>query len=634
MIFRDLKAFFPFAGIGGAPRGFKKAKPYIKGLRGQWRVLGGIDNDAGAVANANRILEARIAVGDLFSAEQYERFHGCKPPDGWQELTPADIRAAAGGETPDLILTSPPCKGYSGLLAESKSKTDRYQALNELALRGVWLCLEAWADDPPAFFLLENVPRMATRGRKFLDRVVALLHHYGYATAETVHDCGDLGGLAQSRKRLLLVARHLEKVPNFLYQPPSKPLRAVGDVLGKLPVPGPDCDALPLHRLPRLHWKTWVRLAFVEAGSDWRSLNRLRVDDGMLADYALVPDRPYHNGAFGVQDWDEHAGTVTGNGRPAGGTFSVADPRFDPRDYDSQQYGVRNWGEPTGAVINVKSPGQGGFCVSDPRVGQERPRFNHAYRVVRFDETAPAVHGGAANVADPRPPAGPLFSKYAVSRWDGRTGTVIGGDDQGAYAVADPRPAWENRRNNLHVGAWDDHAHTVIAGGKGVQGGWLSVADPRPKLGMRDDRSYRRNVGHYGVVPWHATSGAITGSLKTDSGPGNIADPRLPAPSDKLQCLIVAEDGTWHRPFTTLECAALQSLFDIDEYRDFRLTGGSDGQIREWIGNAIPSDAAEAMAEVFGHALLLAGSGETFVLSNAPIWVREHVAAIQFGSTS
>src|SRR5690606_37791793 len=93
-----------------------------------------------------------------------------------------------------------------------------------------------------------------------------------------------------------------------------------------------------------------------------------------------------------------------------------------------------------------------------------------------------AVHGGSCNVADPHPPAGPLFSKYAVTPWESRTGTVIGGDDQGAYAVADPRPAWENRRNNLHVGGWNEPAHTVIGGGKGVQGGWLSVADPRPNM--------------------------------------------------------------------------------------------------------------------------------------------------------
>ncbi len=597
MITRELKAFFPFIGIGGAPRGFSKSRPRVDGLEGRWRVIGGIDSDVGAVANAARILNARVDVGDLFSAEQYEAFHGRPPPAGWHEMTPADVRSAAGGETPDLILTSPPCKGFSGLLAESKSKTGRYQALNELALRGIWLCLEAFADDPPSFFLLENVPRMMTRGRKFIDRVRDLLHHYGYATAETVHDCGVIGGLAQSRKRLLLVARHVDKVPNFLYQPPAKPLRAVGDVLGKLPVPGGSgSDEQPLHRLPRLHWKTWVRLAFVEAGSDWRSLNRLRVSDGVLADYGLVPARPYYAGALGVHRWSDSAGTIAGESLPANGAFSVADPRFDSKGNDYKQYGVGRWSEETGAVINVKSPGQGGFCVADPR--GERVLFNHAYRVVRFGRAAPSIAGSGG---------------------------------AGGLAVADPRPAWDNRHNNLHVGGWDDPARTVIAGGKGVQGGWLSVADPRPNM----DRSKGYVTGgHYGVVPWDGTAYAVTGSGQHDNGHNNVADPRLPAPNDKLQCLIVAEDGTWHRPFTTLECAALQSLFDIDAYREFRLDGASDGQCREWIGNAIPSDAAEAMGDVFGHALLLAASGQTFILSSASIWVRPMIAAIQYGETA
>ena len=47
-------------------------------------------------------------------------------------------------------------------------------------------------------------------------QIVDLLRAYGYAVAETTHDCGELGALAQSRKRFLLVARHIEKVPPFL----------------------------------------------------------------------------------------------------------------------------------------------------------------------------------------------------------------------------------------------------------------------------------------------------------------------------------------------------------------------------------------------------------------------------------
>ncbi len=45
-------------------------------------------------------------------------------------------------------------------------------------------------------------------------------------------------------------------------------------------------------------------------------------------------------------------------------------------------------------------------------------------------------------------------------------------------------------------------------------------------------------------------------------------------------CVIRALDGTWHRPFTTLDLAALQSLYDPDDYAEaaeqFVLHGRSD----------------------------------------------------------
>lgn len=138
------------------------------------------------------------------------------------------------------------------------SKTDKYQALNRLTLRGVWLMLEAWKDDPAEMIPFESVPRIATRGRHLLDQITGLLRIYGYAVAETTHDCGVIGGRAQSPKRFLLVARHIEKVPPFLYEPEKRPLRAVGDVLGKMVRPG-DLHAGPMHRIPSLQWKTWVR---------------------------------------------------------------------------------------------------------------------------------------------------------------------------------------------------------------------------------------------------------------------------------------------------------------------------------------------------------------------------------------
>lgn len=101
--------------------------------------------------------------------------------------------------------------------------------------------------------------------------------------------------------------------------------------------------------------------------------------------------------------------------------------------------------------------------------------------------------------------------------------------------------------------------------------------------------------------------------------------------ADQHDWNILAEDNTWHRPFTTLELAALQSLFDPEDPAEalaFGLAGESDQTDREQIGNAVPSDAAQAMASEMGRTLLLAWSGETFQLSCAPVWVRPVAAAI------
>lgn len=616
MIDTEIRVFHMFGAIGGGAKGFKRARPCIGTRSAHYRCLGSVDVDAAANRDFARLVGVPATTLDLADREQYIAIHGRAPGPEWREATPADIQRAAGGERPHVVFLSAPCKGFSGLLSEGKSKTDKYQALNKLTLRGIWLMLEAWKGDPPEFILFENVPRIATRGRHLLDQIQGLLRAYGYAVAETVHDCGKLGGLAQSRKRFLLVARHAEKVPPFLYEPDSRPLRAVGDVLGRMPLPG-DERAGPMHRVPALQWKTWVRLAFVEAGSDWRSLNRLAIEDGHLRDYLIVPE--LHRTVLGVNAWDRSMGTVAGSNLPTNGAYSVADPRFGASEkwHDGQAYGVRRWADTSGTIGGQQNPGQGGYSVADPRCGETK--HNNCFRVVRMGDTSPAVTGGT-------------------------------GPSAGGLAIADPRPDWDGRHGHMHVADWGGPSRTVTAGGKGVQGGHLSVADPR--AGLAKDRSAYLTGGHYGVVSWDAASGAVSSSACHDSGRWSVADPRLcldcgptmaecrypdcnfgrrplPAAADKLVCRIQALDGTWHRPFTTLELAALQSLVDPeDAWVPWQLDGESDQAWRERIGNAVPPDAAQAVAEVIGETLLLAWSGETFLLSARPIWVRPLVAAI------
>ncbi len=588
----EIRHFHLFCGLGGGARGFNRASPRVGNLQAKFRCLGGIDVDPASIRDFGRLAGVPGTVLDLFDREQYRTFHGAEPPADWREATAADIQRAAGGERPNIVFLSAPCKGFSGLLSEGKSKTDKYQALNRLTLRGVWLMLEAWRDDPPELVIFENVPRIATRGRHLLDQIVALLRAYGYAVAETTHDCGEIGGLAQSRRRFLLVARHAEKVPSFLYQPRSKPLRAVGDVLGRMLLPG-DLRAGPMHRVPSLQWKTWVRLAFVQAGSDWRSLNRLAIEDGTLRDYLIVPEM--HAGMLGVQDWTRHSSTVTGKGRPSCGNFAVADPRFEQSALwsDGQAYGVRRWDASMGTVAGQQGPGQGAYSVADPR-HHGPAKHSNEYRVVRWDRAAMAVtsaHGTGQAVADPRRD-GPCFGKYAVTPYGTHAGTVISGSTtgQGAFAVADPRS------------------------------------------GMDAERTAYTTGGHYGVVPWDSQAGAVSGAACHDNGRWSVADPRMPAAADKLVCRIVSEDGTWHRPFTTLELAHLQSLVEPDELLE--LDGTSDQAKRERIGNAVPSEAGEAIAHVMGETLLLALSGETFILSAQPVWVRPIALGLAMGTTA
>lgn len=551
----EIRHFHLFCGLGGGGAGFNKGEARVGRMEAVFRCLGGVDVDPAAIADFKRLTGVKGTVLDMFSRDQYQAFHGSEPPAEWREAMPVDIRLAAGNKRPHIVFLSAPCKGFSGLLSETKSRTERYQALNGLTLRGVWLMLEAWADDPPELVLFENVPRVATRGRHLLDQIGAMLREYGYAVAETTHDCGELGGLAQSRKRFLLVARHMAKVPAFLYQPVKKPLMSIGALLGRAPLPG-DMRAGPMHRMPALQWSTWLRLAFVQAGSDWRSLKRLNVQDGYLRDYLLVPE--FRNGTLGVRHWAEACGTVTGNGRPMTGAFSVADPRFGHSEHwnQGQQYGVHQWNDSSGAITGQQWPAQGRFSVADPRLSGVR--HNNVYRVVRWTDASPAVTAG--------------------------TGPTAGG---------------------------------------------LSIADPRPGL-TRSRGDHYLTAGHYGVVPWDKPSYAVTGSGRHDNGPNNVADPRLPAGDERLVAVIRAEDDTWHRPFSTFELCALQGLVDVEEHLE--LEGLFDSDWRERIGNAVPPPAAAAIASVMGRTLLLAWSGETFLLDSQPIWVRPIARALTIGA--
>ena len=179
-----------------------------------------------------------------------------------------------------------------------------------------------------------------------------------------VHDCGIIGNLAQSRKRALLIARHTEKIPPFVYQPRHHSLRGVGEVIGKLPLPG-DPIAGPMHRIPALQWKTWLRLALVPAGKDWRALNELTVINGQLRDFGIVPETTLRDNALGVSRWTDSAPVITSYRAPGQGRFAVADPRPDEQ-WHNEALGVRDWTDSGRVVAGASRPHNGAHSGRRP----------------------------------------------------------------------------------------------------------------------------------------------------------------------------------------------------------------------------------------------------------------------------
>ncbi len=616
-------------GIGGTALGTAKARAIVGGAAARFQAIGGIDVDPQACRDYTRLTGAPALCVDL------------------HELQPAELRAFTGPRRPDFVASSTPCVGLSRLLSAKRAAEPHYQRLNELFTRSLFLCMETW-DEPPPLLFWENVPGIMSRGRAMVERAIAMLIGYGYAVEVGTHDCGEIGNLAQHRPRWFAVARHRARMPHVVYQPAKKRVRACGEVIGPMPMPGDTDAGGPMHALPRLSWKNWKRLAAIPAGGDWRDLNgtvptgkerrevhrRHAVLDfaeptpavtgpgGHAADSVADP-RPFSN-IMVVGRYDDPARTVVGANRPSSGALSVADARF------SNAMQVVAFDGPTPTVIGQQDIQTGALSVADPRWGGGR------LRVDGFDDSVPTVTGnsradgaGAANVADPRT-ANWFHGAYGVTAFDepSRAVTSGAGPSSGPSAVADARAAWW--QHVAGVTAWDASAPTVTAGAK-IHAGAFQVADPRAFL-------CSPRAGAYRVLRWDQAAGTVTGALEIDNGPAAVADQRMPAfrwaSAEEIAAaeanpdrpppfvpIIIAPDGTWHRPLTTLELAALQSLPLVDGVgAPVVLDGTSHTRWRKAIGNMVPPDSAEAVGNQILVALLRSDLG-LFALSAEPVWV-------------
>lgn len=647
-------AGFLFCGSGLAAMGAAQASGALGLHTARCRIVGGIDNDPLCAEDFTRFTGAPCTVADV------------------SKMQTADLIAALGPEAPDVLVATPPCKGFSRLISRAKAATPKYQALNKLVLQGIELALTTWADRPPPIILLENVEGIRTSGAELLAQVRSLLLPRDYSIDEDTHCAGEIGELAQRRRRFLMVARHRPQVPQLLYKPRKHRVRACGEVLGPLPLPN-DPAAGPLHLLPEVSFLTWVRLAEIRAGHDWHDLPRKGP--------AALHHKP-RRGTMKVARFDAPSDTVRGRADVRTGPAAVADPialqeRLALGNASApfnDILAVRAWSEPAKAVTT------GTAYVADEKVADlvalthsRTGRFSDQYRVQAFERPAATVTGatdvqvGAPIIADPKVAEllalGRTGDNAVSSGWKGRPGLmgVLGWDKPAATvtgkisatgscapaSVADP--ITERFANSLRVIGWGQPAGAVTAGTH-PSNGVSSVADPiAERLGV--DGAYRNTT--LGVTPWWMPAPTVTGSAQVDNGAFSVGQP-LPSPPfppgyvlfslEEARALlvagwavpkgivpvIVAPDGTWHRPLTLLELAVLQSMPATWEGKPLTMAGRSRAKIAEHIGNGLPGGTMKATMGEMMRTLLAARVGSLFMDGELEVWVdpqREEMSA-------
>ena len=613
-----------FCGAGGMVGGYEAARAEMAGVRGRFKTVLAVDVWDVAAESCERMNGVKVHVADLFTADQYVAFWAAKPcwcgsrvdlgkchastPPGWVEMQPADLRRLCPGGV-RVLKGSPPCKGFSRLLGSEAASAEKYQALNGLVVRWMWLWLEAFPDAPPDLILMENVPDIADprrkkrrRGEALVERVEKMLSAYGFASRRTAFDCGPIAGLAQHRDRFLLAARRVATCQAPLLEPFELPMRTIGDVIRDLPPPVGPSD-VPMHVLPGNSRRTLERLAFVEAGRDWRSIeeNWASAAGWALVDGVLIPTsaeggpdprlgRVAHNNVLRLGDWHGQSPCVTGGGGGANG--NVADPRC-AKAYYGGIFGVREEDDQAVTVTGRSGVSTGAFAFADTRVEVDDVRL---------------------------PPNEERHSIYFCGDMDGQARTITASSGGGRQTIADPRMGCEPNGATLRVLATEGQCPTVTATPRVWSSGSIQVADARVNKPPRN--------GAFGVQELDDQADTVTGSIDVHNGPAAVAAP-------PTSCLVlIAPDWklwrrtgrwvprAWHRPFSMRELADLQSVpRNGHDGRPLQLAGTMDEQ-RMQVGNMVPFEAARVIAELMLATLLASALGVP-VSGGSGIWVRE-----------
>lgn len=276
---RDLTAVELFCGAGGLSLGLEKAG---------FEILYAMDNDAKAIETYR---ENFAGAGDLLDV---------------RELTSKHIvsRTLVQEGELDLLAGGPPCQGFSKQRRGAHILDDERNALARHFVRLI-------DQLKPRFFLLENVEIFGQkRGQaelKYLSRMLKDNYHLFpniYNSAEH--------GVAQSRKRFILVGKRSDLTADFIFPKPSRVRKTVFDAIGDLPPPPDDFTD---HKRYFNHQRAKVtpinieRFSHVPQGGGWKDIPydlRLKCHQAVDTSKGGWPD------VYGRLQWDGQCPTITG----------------------------------------------------------------------------------------------------------------------------------------------------------------------------------------------------------------------------------------------------------------------------------------------------------------------------------
>ena len=278
------RAIDVFAGGGGLTVGLKRAG---------FRVVAAIENEEHAYATykANHP-EVRAFKQDVAT------------------VCGKDLLDLIGEQKIDLLAGCPPCQGFTSLTAKYRRDDRR----NVLVLEMARLAEEL----QPAAIMMENVPRLAGKGKGLYSDLRRRLEDLGYVLAEGILEVADYG-VPQRRRRLVLLGgqgfkielperTHARNGENGLTR-----WRSVRDAIGHMEDPVTLTDAKKNGEVQRTDWHVVrtlspanvKRIRAASVGRTWTSIPE-----------ALRPDC-HRNGyegftnVYGRMEWERPAPTIT-----------------------------------------------------------------------------------------------------------------------------------------------------------------------------------------------------------------------------------------------------------------------------------------------------------------------------------